>query len=187
MLAKTGAQLVAVDISPDLLRKARARDLPTNQVRFVEKRFEDGEIDGPFDAIIGSSILHHLDLNDAFPLIYKLLKPGGVISFAEPNMLNPYVFVLKTFPQWCPSESPDETAFLHFKLKHDLKKWGFEKIEITPFDWLYPSTPTSMISLVESLGRFLEKVPYLRHIAGSIYLKARRPEAVIPTNYQLIK
>ncbi len=176
MFAESGAQIVAVDISPDLLRKARKRNLPSDRVRFIEKRFEDCDIDDPFDAIIGSSILHHLDLNDAFPKIYKLLKPGGIISFAEPNMLNPYVFILKTFPQWFPSESPDETAFLYWRLKFELKKWGFEKIEITPFDWLYPPTPTSMFSWVGSLGRFLEKVPFIRHIAGSIYINARRPK-----------
>ncbi len=176
MFAESGTQLVAVDISPDLLRKARTRNLPSDRVHFIEKRFEDCDIDDPFDAIIGSSILHHLALNDALPQIYKLLKPGGVISFAEPNMLNPYVFILKKFPQWFPYESPDETAFLHWRLKNDLKNFGFEKIEITPFDWLYPFTPAPMINFVKSLGAFLEKTPLLRHVAGSLYINARRPK-----------
>ena len=60
MFANRGAEIVAVDISPDLLKKARARGLAN--VKFCEKRFEDCDLDGSFDAVIGSSTLHHLDV-----------------------------------------------------------------------------------------------------------------------------
>jgi cyclopropane fatty-acyl-phospholipid synthase-like methyltransferase len=36
LFAETGAQLVAVDISIELLQKAFARNLPPNQVKFLE-------------------------------------------------------------------------------------------------------------------------------------------------------
>src|SRR5262245_6217012 len=51
MFATSGADIIAVDISDDLLARARARDLPN--VRFLCRRFEDCEFDKPFDAIIG--------------------------------------------------------------------------------------------------------------------------------------
>jgi len=89
MLAKTGARLLAVDISADLLEIARRRCLAEESVQFIEKRFEECDVDGPFDAVIGSSVLHHLDIEAALIRIYDLLKPGGIMSFAEPNMLNP--------------------------------------------------------------------------------------------------
>ena len=54
---RTGAQIIAVDISPDLLEKARARGLPESQVRFLAKPFEQCDVEGPFDAVIGSSVL----------------------------------------------------------------------------------------------------------------------------------
>ena len=79
------ATIVAVDISPDLLEKARRRGLPEDQVSFLEKPFEDCTVDGPFDAVVGSSVLHHLDMDIAAGKIFDLLKPGGVVSFAEPN------------------------------------------------------------------------------------------------------
>jgi ubiquinone/menaquinone biosynthesis C-methylase UbiE len=56
IFAKTGAQILAVDISPDLLARARQRGLPESQVRFLERPFENCDVEGPFDAVIGSSV-----------------------------------------------------------------------------------------------------------------------------------
>lgn len=177
MFAETGAHLVAVDLSPDLLEKARARNLPSNRVLFLEKRFENCDVEEPYDAIIGSSILHHLDLELALTKIYTLLKPGGIMSFAEPNMLNPQVFVMFKFRRWFPEISPDENALLRWKLKKILQKIGFEQIEITPFDWLHPSTPERFISITRQVSGWLEGTPGLRELAGSLYIRANRPLA----------
>src|SRR5262249_61621606 len=115
MFARTGAQIVGVDISEALLEKARARHLPAAQVQLVAKRFEDCDVDGPFEAILGSSVLHHLDIEPALAKMYQLLKPGGWLSFAEPNMLNPQVFLERKLAFIRPlfwNVSPDETAFV---------------------------------------------------------------------------
>lgn len=175
MFAETGAHLLAVDISPELLQKARQRNLPEDCVQFVEKRFEECELEGPFDAIIGSSILHHLDLENALAKIFSLLKPGGVMSFAEPNMLNPQIFVMFKFRSFFPMVSPDEEAFVRWSLASILKKIGFEEIEITPFDWLHPQIPEMLIPLASGIGICLELLPCLRELAGSIHIKCRRP------------
>jgi 2-polyprenyl-3-methyl-5-hydroxy-6-metoxy-1,4-benzoquinol methylase len=175
MFAQTGARIVAVDISPDLLKKAKSRNLPKDTIRFMEKRFEECDVDGPFDAVIGSSILHHLELGKALQRIYELLKPNGVLSFAEPNMLNPQVFAERTFRKIFPYISPDETAFVRWTLKRKLQKAGFTDIEITPFDWLHPSVPRSFIGLVSGMGRTVEMIPFLREFSGSLYIRAIRP------------
>src|SRR5437588_1935 len=85
MLAETGADVVAVDISPELLEQARRRGLPPDRVKFLCKRFEDCDVHGPFQAVAGSSILHHLEVEPSLRKIYDLLAPGGYLSFAEPN------------------------------------------------------------------------------------------------------
>jgi SAM-dependent methyltransferase len=146
-------------------------------VQFLEKRFEDCDVDGPFDAIIGSSILHHLDIEPALDKIYQLLKPGGIMSFAEPNMLNPQIMLQKNIP-WLKErmgDSPDETAFIRWQLRYLLSKADFENVEIIPFDWLHPFTPVPLMGLVRYLGYQLEKIPILREFAGSIYIRACRP------------
>jgi len=175
MFAQTRARIIAVDISPDLLKKAAERKLPKDKVQFMEKRFENCDVDGPFDAIIGSSILHHLELKIALQRIFKLLKPGGVLSFAEPNMMNPQVFVERKFRRFFPHISPDETAFIRWGLKRTLQQSGFTNIEIIPFDWLHPAVPQFLINSISMVGRSLEAIPFLREFSGSLYIKAIRP------------
>ena len=68
--------------------------------------------------------------------------------------------------------SLDETAFLRSDIKRNLEEMGFLDIEIMPRDWLHPSTPPGLIRMVQGLEPFVEKVPLLREIAGSIYIKA---------------
>lgn len=178
MFVQSGAKLIAVDISPDLLKKARARNLPSDRVLFVEKHFENCDIDGPFDAVIGSSVLHHLEIETAVKKIYNLLKPGGFMSFAEPNMLNPQIFVERKFRFLLPClwyVSADETAIVRWKFSDLLAKIGFDNIEIMPFDWLHPATPKPLIPLIDKIGRLLENTPILSEFAGSLYIQCRRP------------
>jgi 2-polyprenyl-3-methyl-5-hydroxy-6-metoxy-1,4-benzoquinol methylase len=175
MFAKTGARLVAVDISGELLQKAQQRDLPPLQVRFIEKRFEDCALEGPFDAVIGSSVLHHLDLLPSCLKIFSLLKPGGIMAFAEPNLLNPQVFLERTFRKWFPYISRDETAFLRWRLKRVLLESGFENVKIIPFDWLHPATPEKLAALIQRFGFVVEKIPVFREFAGSLLIAALRP------------
>lgn len=179
MFAQTGAHLVAVDISAELLNKAYDRNLPPEKVQFREKRFEECDVDGPFDAVIGSSVLHHLELEVSLARIHNLLRPGGIMSFAEPNMLNPQVFIERKFTvlrPWLSHVSPDETAFVRWTLGWLLRKTGFSDVEIRPFDWLHPSTPAPLTGFVGGMGRILEKTPLFREFAGSLHIVCRRPQ-----------
>ena len=178
VFAESGADIIAVDISPDLLEGARKRNLPTDRIRFECRRFEDCRSDGPFDAVVGSSILHHLEIQPALHQIRELLKPGGVMSFAEPNMLNPQVFMerkLRFMRRVFWYVSPDETAFVRWRLHNQLQTCGFECIKLTPFDWLHPKTPPMAIPIVQTCGRFVEWLPLAREFAGSLHILAARP------------
>jgi 2-polyprenyl-3-methyl-5-hydroxy-6-metoxy-1,4-benzoquinol methylase len=171
--AQSGAKIIAVDLSPDLLTQARRRNVPN--VQFLEKNFEDCDVDGPFDAVIGSSVLHHLNLERTWTKLFNLLKPGGRISFAEPNMLNPQIFFQNHFRSLFPQVSADESAFVRTQLKHDLARAGFVSVNIQPFDWLHPATPPRLIQAVSRAGEILEAVWPLREFAGSLRIRAVRP------------
>jgi 2-polyprenyl-3-methyl-5-hydroxy-6-metoxy-1,4-benzoquinol methylase len=173
MFARSGAEILAVDLSEELLEKARARGLPPS-VTFRNTPFEACGAEGPFDAVIGSSILHHLELEPALRKMYGLLRPGGALSFAEPNLLNPQVFAERTVRPLFPYISPDETAFRAGRLRRDLARAGFTGIRVTPFDWLHPSTPRALITPVLRLGTALEATPLLRAFAGSLRIRAIR-------------
>jgi SAM-dependent methyltransferase len=173
--ARSGAQIVALDISEELLAGARQRHLPET-VTFVCSPFEALSADEPFDAVIGSSVLHHLDIESALGHIHRLLKPGGVMSFAEPNMLNPQIMIQKNIP-WVKArlgDSPDETAFFRWRLAAQMRKIGFCDIEIIPLDWLHPAIPPGLIDFVQKAGGWFEKAPLLRELAGSLYIRGSR-------------
>ena len=174
MFAKYGAHILAVDLSPELLSAAKQRNVPAGQVEFLELPFEDCDAQGPFDAIIGSSILHHLDCGKSFTKIHQLLKPGGAISFCEPNMLNPQIWFTLRFRRFFPNISLDETAFYRKNLYIMLQKAGFIKIRIIPFDWLHPQVPKKLIPLVKKVENFVEKFPGIKEFAGSHWITAQR-------------
>jgi 2-polyprenyl-3-methyl-5-hydroxy-6-metoxy-1,4-benzoquinol methylase len=173
MFAAFGSRIIAVDLSPDLLAIARRRQLA--DVEFRLQAFEDSDVDGPFDAVICSSVLHHLDLSRAWPKIFNLLKPGGRLSAAEPNMLNPQIFCERHFRRFFPSVSPDETAFVRGRLQQELARAGFTEIAIVPFDWLHPATPVPLIPAVRRAGTVLERLWPLCEFAGSLSITATRP------------
>jgi len=178
MFAHAGPQMIALDICGDLLIKARARNLPASQVSFMESSFEQADLDGPFDAIVGSSILHHLtDIEGILIKIHKLLKPDGVMCFTEPNILNPQVFLerkARFIRGLFPNVSEYETAFSRRRIYKLINKVGFSEIQIIPFDWLHPCTPGFLIGVVSAVGRALEGIPVVKELAGSLFISAKR-------------
>ena len=181
--SRSGGHLIALDVSPELLTKALGRRLPEDRVHFHIGRFEDYRFENPafptwmnglFDAVIGSSVLHHLDLSAAMDKIRDLLKLGGWLSFAEPNLLNPQVFIERNFRRFFTYVSPDETAFIRWPLRTLLKRRGFDEITIVPFDWLHPAMPPPWIPWVEQFGKIIERSPVLREFSGSLLIRARR-------------
>ena len=176
-IVKTGAQVCAIDISPDLLEVAKERITADNVEFKVDNAYDMQCADQVFDSVVGSSVLHHLDVEKALAEFYRVLKPGGSVYFTEPNMVNPQVFLERhtEFFGKLIEKSPDETAFVRWPLKKDFERFGFQNIEIVPFDFLHPLTPSALIPFVDRLGRGVEHIPFLKEIAGSLYIKAFRP------------
>jgi SAM-dependent methyltransferase len=182
LLAASGARLVGIDISEDLLRRAgqrcRDRGLGAPRVQFERASIERlPHAPGTFEAVIGSSILHHLEVGPALAEVHRVLKPGGRFVVAEPNMLNPQIMVQKNVPpikRWA-GDTPDETAFFRWPLARTLRSAGFEAIRIDPYDFLHPSVPPRLIPSVDRLGRFLERLPFFREFAGSLIISAAKP------------
>ena len=175
-LAETKTRVTAVDISPDLIASARKKVPDANVTFKVENAYELNYADHTFDAVIGNSILHHLEMDQAFKEIYRVLKPGKGICFIEPNMLNPLQIIeLSTlYTRKIFRHSPDETAIVRWKMKKMLEAHGFENVRVAPFDFLHPNTPKCLIPLVRKLGFIAEKTPLLREISGSLLITANK-------------
>jgi ubiquinone/menaquinone biosynthesis C-methylase UbiE len=177
-VARCGARVVGLDLSADLLSKARARLAGAPNVVLRRGNAEQMPYAASsFDAVYGSSILHHLDLDRALAEVFRVLRPGGRCVFTEPNILNPQVAVMFRvgFTRKHFGVSPDEMAFSRFEAARALKAAGFTEAEVEPFDFLHPATPQVLCGVVDRVGRAFERVPVLREIAGSFVVRARRP------------
>ncbi len=173
-LVRSGADIVAIDVSPELLEIARAHCSARNVRYENQNAYALTHPDGVFDSVVGSSVLHHLEIEEALHEIYRVLKPGGTIYFTEPNMLNPQIAVQKNVP-WVKrklGDSPDETAFFRWPLRRLLEQAGYRDVRIDPFDFLHPKTPAPLVNRLNTLGRFLENVPVISEFAGSLYIRA---------------
>ncbi len=173
-LAKLDIHVTAIDISPELIDQAK-ETIASDHVTFViQNAYQMDFADECFNSVIGSSVLHHLDINKAISEIYRVLKAGGTIAFTEPNMLNPQIALQKNIPYLKRKlgDSPDETAFYRWKIQKLLKINGFKQIEVKPFDFLHPTVPQKLIKFISATGKFIEKTPVLKEIAGSLFIKA---------------
>ncbi len=171
-------RLTACDIAPKAIELARHR-----YAAFPRARFEVADIyqlvypAATFDAVVGNGVLHHLNLERALPELLRVLKPGGLLWFAEPNMLNPQMALEKNV-RWIgrlSQASADETAFFRWPLARLLVGCGFMDVRVQPFDFLHPLVPPSLAGFVDKLGRGLERIPLLCEIAGSLLITAHKP------------
>jgi len=173
-LTRSGADIVAIDVSPELLEIAKANCGALNVRYEIQNACALTYADAIFDSVVGSSILHHLEIAEALREIYRVLKPRGTIYFTEPNMLNPQIAIQKNVP-WVKrrlGDSPDETAFFRWSLARLLKQTGYRDVQIIPFDFLHPKIAVRLIDGLGALGRFLENVPVISEFAGSLFIRA---------------
>lgn len=176
-LAQTDNTIVAIDISDALIQKATERVHAPN-VNFVLGNAYQTPFDSTsYDFIVGSSSLHHLDVDSALKEFSRILKPGGKIMFTEPNMMNPQVALIKNIPaiKRAAGDSPDETAFFRWELAERLRRHHFTDISIEPFDFLHPQTPAWILGPAAKMAAMIEKVPLLKEIAGSLIIQCRKP------------
>lgn len=110
--AKRGAYVYAIDLSPEMVRKAREfaeKEGVADRITILEMNAEALEFPNEtFDIVFGHSILHHLDLEAARVGIYRVLKRGGKGIFLEPLGHNVFINIFRkiTPHRRTPTEKP---------------------------------------------------------------------------------
>jgi SAM-dependent methyltransferase len=178
-LAKiAGACVTGVDRSQKFIDYATANYRDPN-LRFLVVDFSDslpGNAEEKYDYIVGNGILHHLyyRLDNFLPILARWLVPGGRLIFWEPNLKNPYVFLIFKVAalRHMARLDPEEMAFTPRFIQRKLTNAGFSQVRAVTRDFLLPNTPASLISSVVKIGDFLEKMPVVRGCAQSIFLTA---------------
>jgi len=177
-LAGWSQRVLATDLTPVLVEKAKNEITASNitfEIANVEKLpYEDSY----FDGIFGNSILHHLDLTICLKELLRVLKPDCKMVFFEPNLVNPEIYLEKKvrfIGKWL-QNSPDETAFVRWKLRGLLRDEGFSNVNVIPFDFLHPAIPKSVLPVAIGFTRALERIPLVKEISGSLIVKAEKPD-----------
>ena len=175
----TGMDVLGVDLSQQFIEEAE-RDGHDDNVTFRAVDFlEPGELgDETFDYIVGNGILHHLYLaiDASLTRMRTMLRPGGRLIFLEPNLHNPYVYLIFSSPalRRRAKLEPTEMAFTRAFIAKRLRRAGFTGVEVQYRDFLVPGVPLSLVRPLTSFGSVAEQVPVVKHLAQSLFISAAR-------------
>lgn len=171
--AEYGAKFVmGLDISSGSISNARklAKDKGfDSSIRFFVGDCEDtGLPDNSVDVILCAGMLHHLDLNYAFPELKRILKPGGKIIAVEALDYNPFIKAYRMLTPGMRTEwekhhilSMKDVRFASkfFKVKN-VKFW-----HITSFAAAFFGTPKFLLASLNILDSILTKIPGIKLLA----------------------
>lgn len=172
---KSQARVTGIDICKPFIDEAKRRNSLTN-LKFEVLNFNEPNslAEEKFDYVIGNGILHHLykDLDNALMHIRLLLKEDGKLIFLEPNLVNPYCYLIFKNPYFRKKAKldPDEMAFTRTFILKKLHKNGFKNNSVKYKDFLLPITPKVLISPLILIGHILEKLPLFRMMSQSIFI-----------------
>ena len=178
MLAqKTGMNVLGTDLCVPFIEDAKKNfQLPNLRYDILDFNKAEEFKGEQFDYIIGNGILHHLyyHIDSAFVNMKALLKPKGKIIFIEPNIYNPYVYFIFSYPPLRKAThlEPDEMAFSKSFAAQKLQKAGYSNIQIQYKDFLLPGIPDALITPSVLVGDILEKIPVVKNVSQSIFITA---------------
>jgi ubiquinone/menaquinone biosynthesis C-methylase UbiE len=136
-LTREAAEVIGIDISEVAIESARreARRRGLTNAHFVVDNAEAMQFpDGRVDVVVGSGIVHHLDIPRAMAEVRRVLSEGGVAVFAEPLAHNP---ALKWYRRRTPQlRSPDEHPLTVADLRAIAR--GFSSAKVTYFGLIAP-------------------------------------------------
>jgi SAM-dependent methyltransferase len=112
-LAKLGARVTGMDVSPEMLRVAErlaARHGVSIETRLVTSHAIPAA-EGEFDFIYGNGVLHHVDLAKTRPELARVLARDGRACFIEPLGYNPAIEVYRWLARTVRTEDERPLSF----------------------------------------------------------------------------
>jgi ubiquinone/menaquinone biosynthesis C-methylase UbiE len=136
-LTARARQVIGIDISEVAIAQARraARLRGLKNVEFAVDNAEAMQLpDKHVDVVVGSGIVHHLDIPKSMSEVRRVLRDGGIAIFAEPLAHNP---ALNWYRQRTPElRSADEHPLTVADLRGMAR--GFSSAKVTYFGLVAP-------------------------------------------------
>lgn len=164
ILAKHGAKVIGIDISENEIETAKRNYGKEKLIGTCEFLVQDAENttfeDNKFDVIVCIGVLHHLDLDNAYKELSRVLKVGGKIIAVEALKHNPFIhFYRKCTPHLRTAWEVDHILSIH-KIK--MGKEYFSDLKIHYFHLL--NLPSLFIKnellfkIILGIGNFLDQI-----------------------------
>lgn len=183
-MAKRGATVHGIDISPQEIRTAKARAENAGVAARCHFQVMDAEHtsfpDHTFDVIVCSGVLHHIDLNRAYPELARILKPDGAILCVEAMRHNPVI-------QWYRRRTPHlRTAWevdhilgvpdiIHAKRYFGRVHSRFFHLFTIPAIWVRGPLFPFVLRVGEVIDSFVLRLPGIRRMAWQAVFELSRP------------
>ena len=157
LLARRGATVKALDISPDLIdvagRRLAANHI-TSDVEFIVGSAHDIPLpDESVDVVFGIAILHHLDLALSAKEVLRVLRKGGRAIFQEPVRNSK---LIKSIRSLIPYQAADVSPFERPLTDKELAVYASDFTTSPTKAFLLPTT--SLVGVLPPLrNRFLGK------------------------------
>jgi len=135
-------------------------------------------MDRKFDCVVAQDMLEQSTVNNFLYSLKSLVKPGGSILLFEPNSWNPYYMIRRMIRRVLPIdwERPSEGILLNrLQVFSILSEIGYVGVNVLPYDFLYSPVPKFLVWPAKNLSIIMENCPYLRNLAGSLYIWAKNP------------
>lgn len=169
-MARENFSILAIDISKaslmTLLKRAKQLGLKIFETRTLIPK------NRKFKIIVGTDILHHINLDKYLPNFFKSLEPGGKIIFSEPNALNiAWYIYLPLFQNWTIEKGVMQNTY--FNLIKKFEACGFRDIKLTGFGII----PRPLFNFSKKLCRLndeLGNLPIIKFFAYRYIVEATK-------------
>jgi len=192
LMARAGAQVSGIDVSPAAL--ARAKDLAQRYNIDLDLQEMPGEDlrygNETFDGILCVSAYHHMDQDRAAKEFARVLKRGGRLVMIDPLATNPPAWLYRHMGRLFRRESTSDETPLRVRDVRTLEKYfekvdwhgkyflcvgliGLERLWSNPIPLIFKFTE-STFKLLSPVDSALLKVPGLQRMAWKIATVALR-------------
>lgn len=164
--------IVAMDISPEIIKVARKKCKNLKNIKFVVgSAYKTKYPKDRFDVVCGFYVLHHLEVDKFRTECNRLLKKNGIGFFYEPNILNPLVYIIKSNKviKKRIGDSPDEWAMNPIVVKKLFPSFRVET-EISEFIYPFKFLNLSVLKRIDKLANNFSQIPILKYFGGSVQI-----------------
>lgn len=164
-------EVLASDISEEMISLSKSNNKQKNVKFIVKSAYNTGLKKDSVDVVSGFYILHHIDQKKVKKEILRILKPGGMVYFYEPNILNPIVFLIKSnkMIKKLVGDSSEEWAINPLKVPDEWKEFKVVYNRTSEFVWPVSFLPFKLKLILDKISSFvLCSIPLLNLIGGSV-------------------